>query len=510
MADPSTGDRPVELLAASDPVHAAAPGPRSPRVFPTWDDPVAMRASTMIGGPIGRHAFTGRNWFWTPLRVLLLMTLATLALAWIKQAPCSDGNWTGFKQYTHFCYSDSIPLWGIHGLDKGLVPYASAPVEYPVLTGGFMYLAAVLARRYDAVAAGSGLLPDLPAVQSYYLVTVLLLSVCALVLTWSTALLSRRRIWDAAMVALSPLLLVQAFTNWDLFAVALGGAGLVAWSRRHPVLAGVLLGLGAAAKLYPLFFLGPLLVLCLRAGRLREWTVAASATVAAWAAINLPVALLYGDNWSLFFRLNTTRLADPDTVWNIAVQLGAGFLNSTGVPPGSPAPADPANAPAPVLLNALTLLCFVAVCAGVAMLALRAQRRPRLMQLLFLVVAGFLLTNKVWSPQYSLWLLPLAVLALPRWKPILIWQLTEAVLWIPRLLWYLGTDHNGIKIQYFLFAVTIRDIAVIALMALVVRDALRPAADVVRRDGVDDPAGGILDGSPDVVVWRHRERVQPA
>ena len=35
---------------------------------------------------------------------------------------------------------------------------------------------------------------------------------------------------------------------------------MLAWSRRRPGLAGVLLGLGMAAKLYPLFLLGPLLV----------------------------------------------------------------------------------------------------------------------------------------------------------------------------------------------------------------------------------------------------------
>jgi hypothetical protein len=34
-------------------------------------------------------------------------------------------------------------------------------------------------------------------------------------------------------------------------------------------------------------------------------------------------------------------------------------------------------------------------------------------------------------------------------------------------------------------------------MAQVVRDVLRPERDVVRRDGVDDPAGGVLDGAPD-------------
>jgi hypothetical protein len=36
--------------------------------------------------------------------------------------------------------------------------------------------------------------------------------------------------------------------------------------------------------------------------------------------------------------------------------------------------------------------------------------------------------------------------------------------------------------------------------ALVVRDVLQPERDVVRRDGVDDPAGGVLDGAPDARV----------
>jgi hypothetical protein len=58
---------------------------------------------------------------------------------------------------------------------------------------------------------------------------------------------------------------------------------------------------------------------------------------------------------------------------------------------------------------------------------LRAPRRPRLPQLALLVVAAFLLTNKVYSPQYVLWLIPLAALARPRWRDLLIWQAGEAI-----------------------------------------------------------------------------------
>ena len=43
------------------------------------------------------------------------------------------------------------------------------------------------------------------------------------------------------------------------------------------------------------------------------------------------------------------------------------------------------------------------------------------------------------------------------------------------------------------------------LVAVVVRDLLRPVSDRVRRSGLDDPTGGVLDGAPDV-LWHQRLR----
>lgn len=65
-------------------------------------------------------------------------------------------------------------------------------------------------------------------------------------------------------------------------------------------------------------------------------------------------------------------------------------------------------------VNTVSLALFLLACAAIALLALAAPRRPRLPQLCFLFVAAFLLINKVWSPQYVIWLAPLVVLARPR------------------------------------------------------------------------------------------------
>jgi uncharacterized membrane protein len=454
---------------------------RSP--LPSREDPVARAASAAIGGPWGRHAVVGQRWFWTPLRVLLAMTLFTLLLGWLQKEPCQSGNWQHSLQYTHFCYSDVIPLFFEEKLNSGAIPYVDHAVEYPVLTGAFMGLAAWLGRGYAHVAAATdGALPGMPPVQAYFTMTVLLLAACMLVVTWSTAALAGRRIWDAAMVALAPLLVVHAYTNWDLFAVALAGAGLVAWQRRRPGVAGVLLGLGTAAKLYPVLFLLPLLALCVRTRRLGAFGRTFAGAALAWLAVNLPIAVMYPAAWRRFFELNRSRSADFDTLW-----YGFEFLTAR----------QQHRQAGTVQVNGLATVAVVAVLGAVVVLALRARRRPRLPQLLFLTVAGFLLVNKVWSPQYSLWLVPLAVLARPSWRPFLIWQAAECLVWVPRLLWFLGTGSKGVDYQWFLLAVLIRDVALIGYCVLVIQDILRPDRDIVRAAGADDPAGGVLDGVPD-------------
>jgi uncharacterized membrane protein len=262
----------------------------------------------------------------------------------------------------------------------------------------------------------------------------------------------------------------------------------------------VLIGLGTAAKLYPVLLLGVLLLLCLRSGRVRAWAVCAGAAAGAWLVVDLPVALRVPGAWSRFFLLNASRPADPDSLWNLLLHADPNALDG-----------PLAAGRTPTVLNAVVAVCLGLWVLGLAVLALRAPVRPRVAQLAFLAVAGFLLLNKVWSPQYSLWLLPLAVLARPRWRMLLAWQATEAVLWVPRMLWYLGTGNKGIDVGWFFLAVGVRDVAVLVLAAFVVRDVLRPDGDVVRTSwpGTDDPAGGVLDHAADVRTLRPRSARPP-
>jgi uncharacterized membrane protein len=299
------------------------------------------------------------------------------------------------------------------------------------------------------------------------------------------------------MVALSPVLLVYAFNNWDLLAVALTTLGMWAWARRHPALAGVLLGLGIAAKLYPVLVIGVLFLLCVRAGQLRAWLTTAVAAGLAWVVVDLPIAVLAPENWARFFTLSDTRPANPESIWAIALHYWPNILDG-------PLAQDET----PSVLNAVVAVALVLSAAGVGWLALAAPLRPRLPQLAFLLVAAFLLLNKVYSPQYALWLVPLAVLARPKWRSLLLWQATEAMVWALTMLYYLGSDNRGVGVEWFYLAVGIRDVALAVLMGLVVREVWNPDVDVVRRSwpGTDDPAGGVLDGAVDRFTLRRRRR----
>ncbi|MQA63378.1 MAG: DUF2029 domain-containing protein [Actinophytocola sp.] len=367
-------------------------------------------------------------------------------------------------------------------------------MEYPVLTGLFQWTTAKLTEAWS-FGADKGVLPGGIAVAIYFNLTAMFLAFAWLVTVWAVARTARRRPWDAALVAISPLAVVHAFTNFDTLATALAVTALLAWSRKRPVVAGVLLGIGAALKLYPLFLLGPLLVLCLRAGKLRSFSVTAGTTLATAVAVNLPIFLAYPAGWWEFIRLNSERGMDPDSLYNV-VRYFSGWAGFDGsLQPGE----------TPVWLNTISGVLFLACCAGIAVIGLSAPVRPRLAQLCFLVVAAFLLTNKVWSPQYSLWLVPLAVLAIPRWRLLLGWMLLDAMVWAPRMFYYLGTDNKGLPEGWFLGTVVLRDLAVLGLCVLIIRNIYRPSSDPVREDGDDDPAGGVLNRARDVVVLGPRK-----
>ncbi|MFE9677666.1 glycosyltransferase family 87 protein [Streptomyces sp. NPDC006259] len=465
--------------AESTPARVHEPDP----VQPTRNDEVAAAGSELIGGPLGRRALTGTSWL-SPVRVVALVAIGMFALGLIQKAPCYNGGWFfgAVSQYTHACYSDIPHLYQGRGFADGLVPYFDKLpgdmqyLEYPVLTGVFMEVAAWL-----TPASGSGQHQG----QWYWMVNSGMLMACAAVMAVCVARTHARRPWDGLLVALAPAFALTATINWDLLAVALTAAAMLMWSRGRALAFGVLLGLATAAKLYPVFLLGPLFVLCWRAGKWRDFGTALGGAVVAWLVVNLPVMIFAFEGWSKFYTFSQERGVDFGSFWLILAQ------NSS-----DPLTTDSVN----TLATVLVVVCGLAIGA----LTLTAPRRPRFAQLAFLIVAAFILTNKVYSPQYVLWLVPLAVLARPKWRDFLIWQACEVAyflgIWLYLAYTTSGDAHKGLPTDGYHWAIGAHLLGTLYLCVVVVRDILMPERDVVRRAGDDDPSGGVLDGAEDVFV----------
>jgi len=449
-------------------------------VHPTWDDDVVTALSEGVGGPMGERS--RGNWL-TPASVILLLTGLCFALGMVQKSSCYDATWgNGQSRYSHMCYSDLPYLYTGRGMVEHTWPYSDDEqvrdryevMEYPV---GISYWAwgsswathvltglPDLSDRYDQDPGALWGDDDVQReIRVFVVVNAIGFAALALAAAWLLTKVNPRRPWDAAVFALSPALALTGIINWDLLAVAMVAAALWAWATGRPVLTGVLIGLGTATKLYPLFLLGGLLVICLRDRRMRDFGVATVAAAVAWAVANAPAFLTGRDEWQVFWTFNSDRGADLGSIWLVISQAADAAIEASTI-------------------NSWSWALFGLWCLGVLVLGLRAPETPRLAQLGFLVVVGFLLVNKVYSPQYVLWLLPLAALARPRWRDQLIWQSGE-VFYFAAVWWYLGgylAPAGGDDAGFYWVAIVVRMLAELYLAAIIVRDIWRPELDPVR------------------------------
>ncbi len=458
----------------------------APLQAPSVEDGFVAGASESIGGPLGRHATRPRNRWALVSAIVVALTCFMFVLHWAQKSDCSDGQWVKLSEYRHACYTDVVALYFKEGLVNGDIPYVDHAVEYPVLTGAFMGVIGLPVHAYAAAHPGTD------QYTLYYNVTAFLLGLAAVGIVIGLLRMRRLRPWDAAMFALAPAFLLTATINWDLLASLLAVFALYAWGRKMPVLTGLLIGLGAATKLWPALLLIPLVLIGWRARRLGDVLFTASIAVLSWIAVNLPVMMLYYDSWHQFFALNYSRDIDWGTIWYIGQHMPLPN-NRAGIPPFTSLGGANIHT-----LNWISYSLFALAVVGIALVTYLAPRRPRVAQIAFLTVAAFLIFSKVWSQQYVLWLLPLAILARPRWGAFLAWQCAELCYFFAFDGELMRADGSPIFPEgVFILAAILRLVTVIILCGYVIRDMLRPANDVVTSTYGDDPDGGVFVGADD-------------
>lgn len=400
---------------------------------------------------------------------VLIGAMLVLSLGWAFKAHCYlDGGWSDGEQYTTGCYTDVVPFWTGRDVATGAVPYLDTSLEYPVLTGAQIWIEGAVGR---ALVGSDG-----SALAFLAMVTML----NAALAVWILVLLQRmgvpeRRLW---WWALAPPLVLYLGHNWDLLAMALVMLAIDLHRRGSTVGAGAAAGLGAAAKLFPALLV-PLLVL--PALRHRNWTSAVrtlGGAVGAWLAVNLPVALVAPERWAEFYSFSQQRLGTFAATWTVVDEVG---LLATSV--------EQRN---------LAGTALFAIGGAAIVWAGWDRHADRAWVLLTPLLAWFLLTNKVYSPQFDLWLIPLLVLTLRRTWPLAAFVAADALVYWAEF-WYLGWRLGvspSAPYPVLVGAALLRAIVLLAIVVLVVRDHppvwLRAPADdtpasldVDRVDGAD-------------------------
>ena len=348
------------------------------------------------------------------LRIALIVTLVATLLSFGKFNHCRSAGWGSPDVYIHMCYSDISALYGARGINTDKWPYASQDnsVEYPVLTGIVMW--------------ATGLLIDDPnGYRPYFDLNILLI---ALLLIASVFILWRLKPEYVALFPIAPAVFGSLFINWDIYAVLFALLSLYFYKDEKMDVSALFMGIAISTKFYPGVILFGIALIFWNQKKIIQLIRYVLVTVFSWLAINLPVALTNFDGWWRFFKLNIDRDSDLGSIWYAASLL---------------------KFPQPNINNFTIILFLIALGAIGVFYFMVAQSRSdfaNLATVAFLTVAAFVTISKVYSPQYILWLTPLAVLAMTRKEErsaFWVWQGTEALYHFA--IWQYLASYTGAK-----------------------------------------------------------------
>ena len=121
-------------------------------------------------------------------------------------------------------------------------------------------------------------------------------------------------------------------------------------------------------------------------------------------------------------------------------------------------------------LNLVTVGMFSVLLVMIIAVIAQSPSTPGAPEVTLLLLVAWLLSTKEWSSQFSLWLVPIIVLAVPKWRLVFAWGAVEAVLWYVQALHMLGKDHLGLPGGMLDFMLIIRGGLLLMLVWVMLRD----------------------------------------
>jgi uncharacterized membrane protein len=394
---------------------------------------------------------------------LLIVALMTITLGYMAKLPCAADAWSvSQNNLIHLCYSDIGALYYWRGLADGIIPYiqqgGDGYVEYPVITGIIMWLTSLVTHLFQGNSKDVTLF-----VGVTWLSSAAFLAVAVMMSRRITSINTNAAWWFAA----SPAVFFTLGINWDAAAVLAMIVALWAWQEEKYVVAGLAVGLGTAAKLFPALLLIAFALNALNQNRLGSAIRAGYVALVSWLAINLPFALINFEGWSHFYVFSRERGIDFGSPY-----LALAYSDALGSPWTS---TSVANA-----ISAIALLTAIAV-------VIVKRKSLEVLSVTLILVATFCLFNKVYSPQYWLWLSPLVALNFNSLRTWIGWNLMQTIYFVGVWRFILHNDKSylgsgAIDERTYALTIIVMWVATASLVVakLIKRDQQPPAHDLSR------------------------------
>lgn len=268
--------------------------------------------------------------------------------------------------------------------------------------------------------------------------------------------------------------------RYDMFVALLTALALLAVQRERPLLAGVLLGLGVAAKLYPLVLIAALVVWYLAQ---RDWHATwrvAAGSIGSGVVVVLPFGIVAGPAMVSFLTYHEQRGVQLESVAG-GVTLLAHALGLVGASTQFNYGAIHLVSPIAAAVLPWLLPLFVGAMAVVLLAWWRRFRYhylhtgslpiEQLGACFVAVLLVFMTTNKVLSPQYMIWVLPFAPLLRPAQRGLVAVMLACTMLLFP--FWY----NDLLAFQALpIMVLNVRNVLAIGLIFWLLLEPPQPAA----------------------------------
>ena len=358
----------------------------------------------------------------------IILTLFSVTLSYLKFARCIDTGWISPAVYQLGCYTDITALYDARGFAVDKWPYGSGSnsLEYPLLSGIGIWFIALLTTDGSA------------GLHQFFYLNIFAISIIYLFLLYLTTRIERK---SALVFAISPAVISALFINWDIWAITPMIAAFYLLNKHLYRISGALLAVSIFLKFFPVIFVVPILFFIWRRPLARAPFL--QGLFISTLLFNIPFILSDPSGWAKFYIFNYQRGVDFGSLWYLISLKGSWISELNGI-------ATP-------LVLALLLLVYL-------------RYRNHLLGSIYLASVIFFTLNKVYSPQYVLWLTVISLLFFPKTRIFYllfaIWQSAEVAyqIGIWRHLLSILQESGGITADTYIVITAIR-ILTLLLMA---------------------------------------------